>query len=121
MTNGTAGPVKERCIIQRNPAPAPAPPSRSPTLDDPTPIPPQQRPPDAGARKPTLGLRAQVGATREAATTLVRAHLDLARTEIGEIAGEVGRIIALGTPRQLVAAHVGSEVVEFQEIGRAHV
>jgi ABC-2 type transport system ATP-binding protein len=28
-----------------------------------------------------------------------------------------GRVIALGTPRQLVAAHVGSEVVEFQADG----
>jgi hypothetical protein len=95
MTNGTAGHRKGRCIIQRNPAPAPAHPFGARPLDDPSTVPPQQRPPNGGARKPAPGLRAQVGTTREAAIALARAHLDLARTEIGEIAGEVGRVVAL--------------------------
>jgi hypothetical protein len=41
------------------------------------------------------GLRAQIGATIDAAKRLVRAHVDLARTEIGEIVGEVKRMVAL--------------------------
>ena len=42
------------------------------------------------------GLRAQFGATIEAGRRLVRAHVDLAKTEIGEIVGEVKRMVALG-------------------------
>ena len=64
-------------------------------LDDTTSVPPQQRPPVDGGNRPARGLRAQLGATRDAALALVRAHIDLARTEIGEIAGEVGRIVGL--------------------------
>jgi hypothetical protein len=41
-------------------------------------------------------LRDQIRATREAAVLLVRAHIELARTEISEIASEIGRAIALG-------------------------
>ena len=41
------------------------------------------------------GLRAQVGATIEAARRLVRAHVELAKTEIGEIVGEVKRMVML--------------------------
>lgn len=42
------------------------------------------------------GVRAQFGATIEAGRRLFRAHVDLAKTEIGEIVGEVKRIVALG-------------------------
>ena len=42
-----------------------------------------------------LGLRAQVGATFEAGKRLFRAHVDLAKTEIGEIVDEVKRMVAL--------------------------
>jgi MFS family permease len=42
------------------------------------------------------GLRAQLGATVAAGKRLLRAHVDLAKTEIGEIVGEVKRIVALG-------------------------
>lgn len=42
------------------------------------------------------GLRAQFGATVEAGRRLFRAHVDLAKTEIGEIVGEVKRLVALG-------------------------
>lgn len=42
------------------------------------------------------GIRAQLGATIEAAKRLLRAHVDLAKTEIGEIVGEVKRMVALG-------------------------
>lgn len=41
------------------------------------------------------GLRAQFGATVEAGRRLFRAHVDLAKTEIGEIVGEVKRMVAL--------------------------
>jgi hypothetical protein len=41
------------------------------------------------------GLRAQIGATVEAVRRLVRAHVDLAKTEVGEIVGEVKRMVAL--------------------------
>jgi hypothetical protein len=42
------------------------------------------------------GLRAQIGATRDAVLGLVRAHVDLARAEAGDIKGEVTRASALG-------------------------
>lgn len=41
------------------------------------------------------GLRAQIGATIEAGKRLLRAHIDLAKTEIGEIVDEVKRMVAL--------------------------
>jgi hypothetical protein len=41
------------------------------------------------------GLRAQIGATIEAGKRLLRAHVDLAKTEVGEIVGEVKRMVAL--------------------------
>jgi hypothetical protein len=67
-------------------------------LDDPTanqaPPPPPPRPRGARAKPP--GLRAQITATRDAALVLVRAHIELAKTEAGTIAGQVGRVAALG-------------------------
>ena len=45
---------------------------------------------------PPPGLRAQLGATRDAAMALLAAHIDLAKAEAGAIAGQVGRVIALG-------------------------
>jgi hypothetical protein len=42
------------------------------------------------------GLRTQIGATVDAAKRLFRAHVDLAKTELGEIVGEVKRMVALG-------------------------
>ncbi len=41
------------------------------------------------------GLRAQIGATFTAVKRLLRAHVDLAKTEAGEIVGEVKRMAAL--------------------------
>jgi hypothetical protein len=41
------------------------------------------------------GLRSQFGATIEAVKRLLHAHLELAKTEIGEIVGEVKRMVAL--------------------------
>jgi hypothetical protein len=41
------------------------------------------------------GVRAQFGATVEAGRRLFQAHVDLAKTEIGEIVGEVKRMVAL--------------------------
>ena len=78
--------------------------SRSTPLDDQiptdppprTPPPPPPPPSSRGPRVPPPGLRAQLGATRDAAMALVVAHIDLAKAEAGAIAGEVGRVIALG-------------------------
>ena len=53
---------------------------------------------DAAAQVPAgrpLGLRDQVGATIGAARRLIQAHLDLAKAEASEIAGEVGRLVGL--------------------------
>ena len=41
------------------------------------------------------GLRAQIGATVDAVKRLLGAHVDLAKTEFGEILGEVKRMVAL--------------------------
>ena len=41
------------------------------------------------------GLREQVGATINAAKRLLTAHVNLAKAEAGEIAGEVGKLVAL--------------------------
>jgi hypothetical protein len=40
------------------------------------------------------GLRAQLRATRDAAKGLLGAHVELARTEVGEIVGEIGKVAA---------------------------
>lgn len=42
------------------------------------------------------GIRTQVGATFDAGKRLVSAHVDLAKTELGEIVDEVKRMVALG-------------------------
>jgi MFS family permease len=42
------------------------------------------------------GLRTQVGATFDAGKRLLRAHVELAKTELGEIVDEVKRMVALG-------------------------
>jgi hypothetical protein len=52
---------------------------------------PPSRP--AGGQPP--GLRAQLGATFAAAKRLLRAHVDLAKAEMGEIVDEVKRMVAL--------------------------
>jgi hypothetical protein len=71
--------------------------SRSTTLDDPnansTPPPP---PPPRGPRKPPPGLGAQIRETRDAVVALIVAHIELAKAEAGAIAGNVGRLAALG-------------------------
>lgn len=64
--------------------------------DGSTTSPPASPPPGKPASGEPPGLRAQFGATIEAGRRLVRAHVDLARTEIGEIVGEVKRMVALG-------------------------
>lgn len=45
---------------------------------------------------PPPGLRAQASATKIAATSLIGAHIDLAKAEAGEIAGHLARAVALG-------------------------
>lgn len=61
---------------------------------------PASEPTGKPAKEPATGeppgLRAQFGATLEAGKRLVRAHVDLAKAEIGEIVGEVKRMVALG-------------------------
>ncbi len=64
--------------------------------DGSTTSPPASPPPGKPASGEPPGLRAQFGATIEAGRRLFRAHVDLAKTEIGEIVGEVKRMVALG-------------------------
>ena len=76
-----------------DPAPDPgAHSSRSVTLDDPSTHTPAG---SSGTRRPPRGLRAQLLATRDAAIALGKAHVDLAKTELSGIAGQIGRIAAL--------------------------
>lgn len=49
-----------------------------------------------GRRSKPPGLRAQLGATRDAIKALVVAHIELAKTELGSIVSEVGKMAALG-------------------------
>ena len=42
------------------------------------------------------GLRAQIGAVREAVVRLVGAHIDLAKAEASEIGAEIGRVALVG-------------------------
>ena len=49
----------------------------------------------AGSGERAPGIREQLGATFEAGKRLVRAHVDLARAEAGEILDEVKRMVAL--------------------------
>lgn len=58
--------------------------------------PPASPPSSAPATGEPPGLRAQFGATIEAGRRLIRAHIDLAKTELGEIVDEVKRMVALG-------------------------
>jgi hypothetical protein len=95
VTNGTAGPEKCRGIIRATSRLPRRIPVGARPLDDGTSAESEQRPPIESTRRPARGLRAQIGATRDAAIGLARAHLELARTEIGEIAGEVGRMVGL--------------------------
>jgi hypothetical protein len=62
--------------------------------DDPT-NPTSGAPTPAAAGSEPLGLRAQIGATFEAVKRLVRAHVDLAKTEMSEIVDEVKRMVGL--------------------------
>ena len=60
-----------------------------------------QNPGSAGAdaREPDrepAGLRAQIGAVRDAVRRLIGAHLDLAKAEASEIGGEIKRVALLG-------------------------
>jgi hypothetical protein len=57
---------------------------------------PDARPAAPGAAAEPPGIRAQLGATIEAGKRLFRAHVDLAKSELGEIMGEVKRVLALG-------------------------
>ena len=58
--------------------------------------PPASPPSSEPAAGEPPGVRAQIGATIEAGRRLFRAHVDLAKTELGEIVGEVKRMVALG-------------------------
>jgi hypothetical protein len=66
-------------------------------LDDPTRTEPQAAapPPPRGPRKPPPGLRAQLTSTFEAAKALLWAHVDLAKAESAQIAGEAGKVAGL--------------------------
>jgi hypothetical protein len=70
----------------------------NPAPDGPTPENPAPAGPEPGTARhePPPGLRAQFGATRLAAIGFVRAHIDLAKAELDDIKGEVGRAAALG-------------------------
>jgi hypothetical protein len=62
-------------------------------------LPAADGPPAARSREPRTaprGLRDQLKSTRDAAIALVLAHVELAKAEAGSIAGEVGRVAALG-------------------------
>lgn len=64
-------------------------------LDPDRPAPDPARPVNDPPDPPAPGLRAQLGATRDALKELVAAHLDLARAEFEEIKGEVARAAAM--------------------------
>ena len=51
--------------------------------------------PSSTDREPA-GLRAQIGAVRDAIKRLLAAHIDLARAEASEIGAEIGRVALLG-------------------------
>jgi hypothetical protein len=50
----------------------------------------------SSSEAPPIGLRRQIGAVRDAIRRLLGAHVELAKTEAGEIAGEIGRVALLG-------------------------
>lgn len=56
---------------------------------------PRDRTVPAGRSPEPPGIRAQLGATFEAAKRLLRAHVDLAKAEAGEIVDEVKRMVGL--------------------------
>jgi hypothetical protein len=88
----------------QRPIPAPHS-SRSVTLDDPTATPRPSQPRDK--RRPAHGLREQLLATRDAAIALVQAHIELGKTEVSAIAGEVGRVVALAAVAIVVVILAG--------------
>jgi hypothetical protein len=63
--------------------------------DGSTTTPPAPKPSSKAASGDAPGLRAQLGATFAAGKRLLTAHIDLAKAEIGEIVGEVQRMVAL--------------------------
>ena len=63
---------------------------------DPDPTDPTNAPGDAAPEADPPGLRDQVAAVIVAARRLVTAHVELAKSELGTIMGEVGRAAALG-------------------------
>jgi hypothetical protein len=71
---------------------------RAPSLGEDGPLDPERTNADSArpAPEPPSGLFAQLSATREAAVRLVRSHVELAKAEAGEIAGEILRTLALG-------------------------
>ena len=69
--------------------PGSSPRSGDPTLDPTRPTPPPAQP------APPLGLKAQFGATRDAAFGLASAHIDLAKAEASAIGGQVARAAGL--------------------------
>ncbi len=77
-----------RAAEPRPAAPEPAAPEEpaAPDPSGPGPAAPRDEPP---------GLRAQIGATKDATQRLVSAHIELAKAEIGEVADEIKRIAIL--------------------------
>jgi hypothetical protein len=91
-STSTGAPSTPPPPADRPPAPPPAPPSGG-APPPPPPPPPRSTPPPPPPRPP--GLRAQLGATREAGLRLVAAHIELAKAELEEISNEIKRIAGL--------------------------
>ncbi|HEX4897718.1 MAG TPA: hypothetical protein VFV53_05100, partial [Candidatus Limnocylindrales bacterium] len=68
----------------------------SPVSGEPSPAPDPAPSLDPGASSDPPGLRDQIAAVIAAARRLVTAHWELAKAELGQIMGEVGRAVALG-------------------------
>lgn len=88
-SNGAAG--SDGAAMGDDPAPGPAP---DPALG-PTPDPAHGPTSGPGPETHPKGLREQIAAVRDAVMRLVRAHINLARTEASEIGAEIGRLALL--------------------------
>ena len=80
----------------KGPPPPPAPPpAGSPPPGGPPPPPGKPPPGKPPPPPPPPGLREQLAATRGAAKELVDAHIELAKSEMGDITDEIKRVVAL--------------------------
>jgi hypothetical protein len=82
-----------------NPAPAPEPPNPAPEPERPPEPEPSPASPGTGSSTPpppeAPGLGEQIGATRDSAKRLIGAHVELAKSELGDIADAAKRAAAL--------------------------